>query len=28
LQLRIEVVDYLKENRIFEVKLYPKEIKW
>ena len=27
LRLRIEVVDYLKENRTFEVKLYPKEIK-
>lgn len=28
LQLRIEVVDYLKENRTSEVKSYPKEIKW
>ena len=28
LQLRIEVVDYLKKNRTFEVKSYPKEIKW
>ena len=27
LQLRIEVVDYLKENRTSEVKSYPKEIK-
>lgn len=28
LQLRIEVVAYLKEHRTFEVKSYPKEIKW
>ena len=27
LQLRIEVVDYLKENRKYKVKLYPKETK-
>ena len=26
LQLRIEIVDYLKENRKFEVKSYPKDI--
>lgn len=28
LQLRIGVVDYLKENRTYEVKSYPKETKW